>query len=245
MAAGVDVNRSSVRELLGAANRRLLGDTIAIGDDEWRQPTALPGWSRAHVASHLARHAEGFARLANWAHTGVEQQMYPGDRDAEIEAGSGRSGLEIQTDLDTTAEALDEEFTEVDRADAWSAPVIMRGGIRVPAEVLPIGRLFELLIHHVDLDVGVGITDIDQPSAEAALHFAAVRVGGRDDYPPVRLITESGAEIDAGNHDRNDHDQDIRPHVVRGPANLLLGWLTRRSGTAGLSGDLIDLPTFG
>jgi maleylpyruvate isomerase len=229
----------AVRELLAAANRRLLGDTITVPDADWRQPTALPGWTRAHVASHLARHAEAFTRLANWAHTGVQQQMYPGDRDAEIAAGAGRTGLEIQTDLDTTAEALDEEFAKLDTTDGWSSIVTMRGGVEVPARVLPVGRLFEVLIHHVDLGLGFGIDDIDVVSAETALRYGAVRVSRRDDYPALIMITASGSEIPIG---RPDHEQ--QP-IVRGPANLLLGWLTRRSGTDGLNGDVIELPTFG
>src|SRR3954451_11927657 len=65
-----DPTVTEVRELLAAANRRLLGDTIAVDHADWRAPSGLPGWTRAHVATHLARHADAITRLADWAATG-------------------------------------------------------------------------------------------------------------------------------------------------------------------------------
>ena len=49
----------AVLHLVSTTTARLLGDTIALSDDEWRAPSRLPGWSRAHVASHVARQADG------------------------------------------------------------------------------------------------------------------------------------------------------------------------------------------
>ncbi len=42
------------------ATQALLGDTIRLGDDQWQEPSDLPGWTRAHVATHIARNAEAF-----------------------------------------------------------------------------------------------------------------------------------------------------------------------------------------
>lgn len=57
------------------------------------EPSALPGWTRAHLLTHLARNADGLGNLLTWAETGVERSMYgPGNaRDDDIEAGSGRA----------------------------------------------------------------------------------------------------------------------------------------------------------
>ena len=102
-------------------------------------------------------------RLAQWARTGERQDMYasPEHRASEIEAGSGRSGLDLQIDLDTSAGRLGSAFEELDGADAWDAVVEMRGGVQVPARLLPLARLLEVTIHHVDLDIGYEINDID------------------------------------------------------------------------------------
>ncbi|SDS07392.1 maleylpyruvate isomerase family mycothiol-dependent enzyme [Microlunatus soli] len=235
---------AEVRELLDRADRQLLGATIAVTDQDWRSASALPGWTRGHVATHLSRHADAFARLASGARAGTDEVMYPGDRDAEIEQGADRSGLEIQTDLDTSVGRLEQEFEQLAEADGWQTPVQLRHGIRVAAEGLPLGRLFEVVVHHVDLDIGMTVDDIDPALAEHCLRWAAIRQGGRTDYPALRLTCSdggSGAEVtvDVG------ATQSADPIVVSGPANRLLGWLTQRSGAEGLRGDVPTLPTFG
>src|SRR5512132_902945 len=94
----------TVRGLVSTATQRLLGDTILVADEQWRAPSRLPDWTRGHVATHIARHADGLYRLTEWALTGERRDMYPSPehRASEIEAGAGRSGLELQIDLDTS-----------------------------------------------------------------------------------------------------------------------------------------------
>jgi maleylpyruvate isomerase len=230
-----DAEVTEVRELLAAANRRLLGDTIAVDDADWRADSRLPGWSRGHVATHLARHADAITRLADWAASGVEQQMYPRDRNAEIDAGADRNGLEIQTDLDTSADRLSDAFDRVAEADAWDREVRLRDGSPIPARLLPSCRLFEVVVHHLDLDLGLTIDAVDERTAEWCLRWAAVRQGRRQGYPSIRMTTDAGSTISIGAAD----DTTIE---VAGPANRLLGWLTRRSGTDGLRGELVELP---
>src|SRR4051794_31115913 len=127
---------AELRALVVAATQRLLGSTIVVSDEEWAAPSRLPGWSRGHVATHLARQADGLGRLVDGAATGVRQPMYdsPEARTAEIEQGAGRTGLELQTDLDTSAERLTEAFERLDRVGpggvagrtGWSSEVEMR-----------------------------------------------------------------------------------------------------------------------
>ena len=163
-----DEQLARLRTLLTSATQHLLGSTIAVADPDWGAPSRLPGWSRAHVATHLARQADGLTRLAGWAATGERQEMYasPEARAAEIEAGVGRSGLELQVDLDTAASTLETAFERLDEAGGWSHEVEMRGGLRVPARLLPLARLLEVVVHHVDLDVGYGFDDVEPSTAE-------------------------------------------------------------------------------
>src|SRR5690606_41518642 len=87
---------------------RLLGALGTLDDSDLRAPSRLPGWSRAHVVSHLHFNAEALRRLADWARTGVENPMYPSAqrRDAEIEEGAGLPPAELRALVRTSAAAL-------------------------------------------------------------------------------------------------------------------------------------------
>ena len=229
----------TLRGLVRTATQRLLGDTILVADDQWRAPSRLPDWTRGHVATHIARHADGLGRLAEWARTGERRDMYPSaeHRAAEIEAGAGRSGLDIQIDLDTSAGRLTSAFEGLDAADAWDAIVEMRGGLQVPARLLPLARLLEVAVHHVDLDVGYEITDIDTQTAEWLLEWSAFRLGNREDFPKLELTSDSGFATTVGS--LGD------PVAVSGDSAKLLGWLIGRTDASAISGgDGLQLPPF-
>jgi maleylpyruvate isomerase len=230
---------AETRGLVRTATARLLGDTISVADDAWRAPSRLPGWSRGHVATHVARHADALLRLTEWARTGEQQAMYASgaQRDEDIEAGSGRRGVELQVDLDTTAERLEEAFTSLDDAPPWDVRVELRGGLQVPARMLPLARLTEVVIHHVDLDVGFEVDDIDEITAAWLLEWSAFRLRNRDEFPRLELTSSSGLRIAVGSSGR--------PIAVRGTNAQLLGWLTSRSRGSSVTGaaDLV-LPSF-
>lgn len=90
------------------ATQRLLGDTIAIDERSWQEPCHLPGWTRAHVATHLARNADAFTRVAAGMMTGINTPLYISERERfnDIERGSERRALDLQVDLDTSAGRL-------------------------------------------------------------------------------------------------------------------------------------------
>jgi maleylpyruvate isomerase len=228
----------TLRQLVKTATQRLLGDTMLVTDDQWRAPSQLPDWTRGHVATHIARQADGISRLAQWARTGEPQAMYPSPehRTREIEAGARRSGLDLQIDLDTSAEHLSSTFEELD-ADAWDAVVEMKGGLRVPARLLPLARLLEVVIHHVDLDVGYEITDIDNQTAEWLLEWCAFRLRDRENFPKLQLTSDSGFTTAVGS--AGD------PVPVRGSSVNLLGWLLGRTDASGVTGgDRLQLPAY-
>jgi maleylpyruvate isomerase len=229
----------TLRGLVRTATQRLLGDTILVADEQWRAPSRLPDWTRGHVATHIARHADGLYRLTEWALTGERRDMYPSPehRASEIEAGAGRSGLELQIDLDTSAGRLSSAFEELDVADAWDAVVEMRGGLQVPARLLPLARLLEVAIHHVDLDVGYEITDIDTQTAEWLLEWCAFRLRNREDFPRLHLTSDSGFTITVGSIGN--------PVAVSGDSAKLLGWLMGRTNASAITGGgELQLPPF-
>jgi maleylpyruvate isomerase len=232
----------ALRGLMVTATQRLLGDTIAVPDEQWRAPSRLQGWTRAHVATHLARQADALTRLVEGARAGRHEPMYssPDQREREIEEGAGRTGLELQIDLDTSAGALAEAFESVEHEDAWNVSVELRGGLQAPVRFLPLARLGEVVLHHVDLDVGFGVDDIDQSTAGWLLEWSAFRLQARDDFPAVRLVPESGGPLLVGNA-----QQPGPATEVRGTSAELLGWLTGRSPGSRLDGATgVQLPAF-
>jgi maleylpyruvate isomerase len=229
----------NVRSLVTQATQRLLGDTISVSDEDWRRPSRLPDWSRAHVATHIARQADGMGRLVEWARTGERQDMYatPDQRETDIEAGAGRTGLELQIDLDTAAGRLSEAFETLDGVNGWDAVVELRGGLPVPARLLPLARLIEVIIHHVDLDIGFEIADIDNQTAEWLLEWCAFRLRDREEFPRLALTADSGFTINLGSSGE--------PRAVRGSSPSLLGWLMNRVDSSAVSGaEGLRLPAF-
>ena len=229
----------TLRGLVTTATQRLLGDTILVTDEQWRAPSRLPDWTRGHVATHVARHADGTVRLAQWALTGKRLDMYPSPehRANDIEAGAGRSGLDLQIDMDTSAGRLSAAFDEIDGTEAWDAMVEMSRGLKVPARLLPLARLLEVVIHHVDLDIGYEITDIDTQTVEWLLEWCAFRLRDREDFPRLELTADSGFTTAVGSVGK--------PVAVSGSSAQLLGWLLGRNDASAVTGaDGLQLPAF-
>src|SRR5262250_2014395 len=90
------------------ADGRLIASASVLTDDQMREPSLLPGWTRGHVLTHIARNADSLSNLLTWAMTGEETPQYESAqaRDAQIDAGSGRPTEEIVADLSRSSEAF-------------------------------------------------------------------------------------------------------------------------------------------
>jgi maleylpyruvate isomerase len=133
-----------------------LGTNIsALTEAEARGASLLPGWTRGHVLSHLARNAEGGTRLLVWARTGVPSYEYRSvaARAAEVEAGAGRPATVLVADVGATAAAFAAAAAAMP-PDAWQNLVTWTTGQQDQAGNVPPSRLAEVLIHRVDLDLG-------------------------------------------------------------------------------------------
>jgi maleylpyruvate isomerase len=94
-----------------------------------------------------------------------------------------------------------------------------------------------VVLHHVDLDVGLDIDDVDEPTAEWLLEWLAFRLSGRDGFPRLRVSTPSGLSVVVGS--AGDETE------VSGGSPQLLGWLTgRRDGSSLRGADGLTLPAF-
>lgn len=53
----------TLRERISASTGRLLATASALTDEQVRAASLLPGWSRGHVLTHIARNADGLRNL--------------------------------------------------------------------------------------------------------------------------------------------------------------------------------------
>ncbi|HJP73562.1 MAG TPA: maleylpyruvate isomerase family mycothiol-dependent enzyme [Pseudonocardiaceae bacterium] len=206
----------------------------------------LPGWSRRHVITHLARNADGLVNLLSWARTGIEHPMYASaaDRDADIEEGSRRL---FQIQQEDSAAASGRFFTAANDlpTSAWTATVSARNGVAMPATLIPWLRVNELLVHAVDLDYGItfqDLVDLAGEHLETVLAFIAIRFAGRADVPSVTLeivLPDGSARVMP-----LGMATATAPRVI-GLAAPAIAWLTGRSDGADLTGDVPVLPAWG
>ena len=111
----VDSDPGRLRARIDAATGRLAATAAGLTDAQAREPSRLPGWSRGHVLTHLARNADGLRNLLVWARTGVETPQYPSReaREAGIKAGAGRAAAVLAEDVEQSAAAFAAEAATV------------------------------------------------------------------------------------------------------------------------------------
>ena len=209
------------------ADDQVLAVLDALPDPAFAGPSLLPGWSRAHVAAHLAHNAEGLARLATWAATGVETPMYASaeSRAADIEATAAHRPADVREKVAAASTRLVLQLEEL-------APEVRLVEVRgllpppFPAGTLPWQRVRELWVHLVDLDAGVALADLPVHVQEALLDEAAERSVTRGVDPAIALVEDGGTSWQLG--------EGLAATTLTGPRPALLSWLTGRPGGAGL-----------
>lgn len=134
----------------------LAGAVAGLSEVDARGPSRLPGWTRGHVLTHLARNADGQRNLVEGALVDEVRDQYPGgdeQRSRDIEAGADRPVAELLADLVASQRALVDAWSQVPDP-AWDRLTRARVATRpVRAGVVSRGR--EVAVHLVDLDVGV------------------------------------------------------------------------------------------
>ncbi|MBF9133519.1 maleylpyruvate isomerase family mycothiol-dependent enzyme [Plantactinospora sp. S1510] len=234
------------------ATERLLRTVAELSDTAVGEPSLLPGWTRGHVLTHLARNADSYVNLLTSARTGEDVPQYasPAARNDAIAAGAGRSVAVQLADLRASAERLAEAARELP-AEGWAAQVRSVRGPRVAA-TLVWGRLREVEVHHVDLAVGYRTADWPDAFSQRVLHEVVRDLARRDtQFALVLRPAETGQSLFLGSAGQAGGDPsdsasdrersgvadpadlrtvaDAEPRTVAGPAHALAGWLTGRS----------------
>ncbi len=213
-----------------AATQSLLQSAAGITDEQARAASLLPGWSRGHVLTHIARNADSLRNLLIWAHTGVETPQYPSQeaRDLGIAAGAGRPAAELIDDVEVSAAALAAEAAILADAD-WAAEVHGIRGRSHPAWYTLWRRLSEVEFHHVDL--GAGYEPDQWPEEFAVQSLERVSADfSKPDCPAAVLVS-----LDSGRTHRIGPAKSESATQVSGPTRVLLAWLTGRGAGAGLT----------
>ena len=100
-----------------------------LPDDGFIAPTALPGWTRAHVVAHVHFNALALRRLVSSARTGDEVPMYasPNQRADEIERGADDTPARLRGLVHDSARALSRDLADLSPAQLERTIVTAQG----------------------------------------------------------------------------------------------------------------------
>ncbi|GGP82465.1 maleylpyruvate isomerase [Streptomyces griseomycini] len=203
------------------ATERLLTAVGALDNAAVTQSSRLPGWTRGHVLTHLARNADALVNVL------AGRPMYASGeaRDADIEQGAPRA---LDAQLADVRESA-ERFRRAGAAPAdWSRTVELRNGVTDRAAGVPFRRWAEVELHHVDLGIGYELEDLPAEFTEREIDFLARRFAGHRDVPATSLTADDGRSWSTGGGAEGG------PVMVEGAAADLLGWLAGRRDGSGL-----------
>jgi maleylpyruvate isomerase len=212
----VDAAQRRVSDELDTATQRLIDEARIMTSSDLREPSLLPGWSRAHVLSHLARGADAMRNLLAGARAGQDRPAYasPEARNADIDGSAAADAKDLVDDLVGSAMALRTVARQLPDT-AWRYQLQVPGSPRFPAIQLLARRLAEVELHHCDLGVGYGH---DQWSAV----FAAMEL----DEPMRSQRTERLGYLQPGSVRDRSMARKIPPYRAGQP--LPGSWVGRR-----------------
>lgn len=156
----MDAAQRQLYDQIDDATQRLLGTARVIAEPDLRQPSLLPGWTRAHVLAHLARNSDAMRALLVGVRSGQDRPAYASSeaRDADIERDSAQGAKDLVADVADSAMALRTIARQLPD-QAWAYPVRILDSAPFPAVQLLTRRLVEVELHHCDLAAGYGPAD--------------------------------------------------------------------------------------
>lgn len=228
-----DADVTTVLAEVAASQRRLEQTVAGLDEAAVRAPSPLEGWTRGHVLTHIARNADSYWRLLEWARTGVEHPQYAGveAREAEIEEGADRSPAELAADVRESATrfaALAESLPH----QAWGATVRALQGWAHPAWYTLYRRWREVEVHHVDLDAGY--TPADWPASYVRWELADSLLPLHAELPFSR-VTATDLGLTLRLHDNGP--------ALEGEGRHLLAWLTGRAADSPITATAPQWPS--
>ncbi|HEU5144755.1 MAG TPA: maleylpyruvate isomerase family mycothiol-dependent enzyme [Dermatophilaceae bacterium] len=222
--------------MIAHETERLLDTAAAFANDAILAPSLCEGWSRGHVLTHVARNADGMARVCRAILDDTGETMYAGDdvRDEEIAAGCRRRAADLAADVRESAAALAPLLARLGPDHVGASAERTPGGRRVAAEDVLFLRLRELVFHHVDLHAGFTFAHVAPELQKLLLDHEVERVSGSAKPPSVTIHTREGEVYTIG---------EGTAHVSGSRAGVL-AWLGRQQGEGvEAQGELPEIPT--
>jgi len=219
------------------ATTRYLEALTTLSDEDCRQPSALPGWTRGHVITHLSRNADALVNLLHWGQTGVESPMYSSQeqRDSDIESGAGRSVEELRSDAVAACGRFLQAANEL-HTSRFDVQVSRLPGAP-PFPVTRVGgmRRTEVEVHHADLLIGYSPYDWPEDFTKHLLERRRRELEEKG-LPMVWRLTDTGESISVGDGDGPE---------VSGHSADLVWWLLGRGAGDDLVSSTSTLPELG
>lgn len=205
------------------AHPRLMQTLASMSDAQVQEPSLLPGWSRGHVATHIARNAESHVRMLEGARRGERLEQYVGDatgRAAAIDEGASRSAADLLHDVETSALRLFMLWRDVPDT-VWDQQLRAIGGDQT-AWKLVFSRWRETEIHNVDL--GLGYRPADWPR-----RFVVVTLPHVASSLDHRVPRDTTIELRATDVDFSERfGRGPTTTSVHAPGHVLLAWVAGR-----------------
>ncbi|SFD68785.1 maleylpyruvate isomerase [Actinopolyspora alba] len=203
-------------------HHRLLDLVSELETSDLREPSGLPGWSRAHVVAHLAHNAIALANMTSAAGRGELVDPYPdGDRDEAIERDAAQDAIGLVQQTATAHAQLEIVWDSVAEQD-WQRPVRLRDGT---VAGLVSCRWRELEIHTVDLDLGHTELEWSPEFCEHTIDFLLPRLEG------------TGVVLAPSDLERTWEIGDSPTRKIEGSCASLACWLAGRTPQRLPSGD--------
>jgi len=139
----VDHAPHDVLAQLAESEGRMRAIVTPLAEVDLSMPSTLPGWTLAHLLTHLARNADSHGRRIEAAHRGEVIDQYEGGlvgRDREIDEGAQRDAVSIVDDLIESSLRLDAAWWTVQGGE-WMGESRDATGVIRQVRTLPARRL--------------------------------------------------------------------------------------------------------
>jgi maleylpyruvate isomerase len=227
-------------DLLQREAARLQKTAERLDDQGVAEPSACAGWSRGHVLSHLARHAEALTRVLAAADALPPAAFTPGqvteglrpvyrdnaDRDDGIEEHAHDSAADLAAALAAATSDLQRRLRNLPADLTESRVERTPGTTSVPLGQLPFQRLREVVVHHVDLLSGFTFGDLDDETSRLLLADSVQRIATAEPGLSPSLLSD----------DAESAELEIGGVTVHGRREHVLAWLMRQQ-TEGVRAD--------
>jgi len=150
-----DFGRTLNIHVVGCAesHQKLLQSLESLTDKQCREPSALPGWTRGHVLSHLARNAESHVHVLQCAARGEVGEQYVGGAKARkqgIETHATDSAEALVASVRKSIYALEGQWAATS-SEGWQGRGVNSAGASIAMSDIVFLRWREVEVHHADL----------------------------------------------------------------------------------------------